>query len=242
MPNELLLALSVAVFFLMTVGWYRLFGERGIYCWTVIATILANIEVLILVRAFGMEQTLGNVLFASTFLATDILSELHGKKHANRAVNIGIAASVSFVIISQSWLLYTPSADDRAFESIGAVFANTPRLIAVSLVVYAISQRLDVALYHRWWDFTSRKTGDRNKFLWLRNNASTMTSQLVNAFAFNFGAFWGEYDVPTLVSISVSTFVIYIFTSLLDTPFLYLARRIKNVRDAKNIEFEGAPD
>ena len=60
------------------------------YCFTAIATITANIEVLIMVDAFGMEQTLGNILFASTFLVTDIISEVDGKKAAQKAVNIGI--------------------------------------------------------------------------------------------------------------------------------------------------------
>jgi uncharacterized integral membrane protein (TIGR00697 family) len=231
LSNELLLALSVVAIFSMTIMWYRLFGECGLYVWTAISTILANIEVLILVRAFGMEQTLGNVLFASTFLATDILSELYGKKSANRAVYIGIASSVAFVIISQSWLLYAPAPDDWAFSSVGNIFANTPRLILVSLGVYALSQKLDVTLYHFWWGLTERRSGDRRKYLWLRNNASTLTSQFVNAALFNFGAFWGVYKLGTLVSISVSTFVIYIFTSLLDTPFVYLARLVKPVRD-----------
>jgi uncharacterized integral membrane protein (TIGR00697 family) len=230
LSNELILILSVVVIFSMTVVWYWLFGDSGLYAWTAIATILANIEVLILIRAFGMEQTLGNVLFASTFLTTDILSEMHGKKSANRAVYIGIAVSVTFIILSQSWLMYAPSSNDWAFPSVSNIFANTPRLILVSLAVYAISQKLDVTLYHMWWEFTERKSGDRSKYLWLRNNVSTMMSQLVNAVLFNFGAFWGVYEFKTLVSISVSTFVIYIFTSLLDTPFVYLARRIKPVK------------
>ena len=83
---------------------YRFFGKAGLYCWTVMATIAANIEVLILVDAFGMEQTLGNVMFASTFLVTDILSENVGKKEANRAVNLGIFTSIFFILISQLWL------------------------------------------------------------------------------------------------------------------------------------------
>ena len=108
MPNELLLILSLIVLYGAVLVFYRLFGKLGLYVWTVIATISANIEVLILVDAFGMEQTLGNVLFATTFLVTDILSENHGKKEANAAVNIGIATSIAFIVISQSWMLVHP--------------------------------------------------------------------------------------------------------------------------------------
>ena len=86
MINELLLIFSVVFIYGMAVLGYALFGKAGLYCISAVATILANIEALILVNAFSMEQTLGNVLFAVTFLITDILSECEGKK----AANIGI--------------------------------------------------------------------------------------------------------------------------------------------------------
>ena len=112
--NEIILALSIFVFFGGLVALFRMFGKIGIYAWTVICTIAANIEVLILVHAFGMDTTLGNVLFASSFLATDIMSELYGKKEANRCVRIGIASNVIFILISQSWFLYVPAAADTS--------------------------------------------------------------------------------------------------------------------------------
>ena len=90
MNNELLLILSLVLIYTCVVLFYRFLGRSGLYCWTVLATIAANIEVLIVVDAFGMEQTLGNILFASTFLVTDILSETEGKRAANKAVLIGI--------------------------------------------------------------------------------------------------------------------------------------------------------
>ena len=86
--NEILLVASLFVIYGCVLLAYRLFGKSGLYCFTAIATITANIEVLIMVKAFGMEQTLGNILFASTFLVTDIISEIEGKKAAKKAVNI----------------------------------------------------------------------------------------------------------------------------------------------------------
>ena len=103
--NEILLVASLFVIYGCVLLAYRMFGKSGLYCFTAIATITANIEVLIMVKAFGMEQTLGNILFASTFLVTDIISEIEGKKAAKKAVNIGIFTSVFFIIVSQSWLL-----------------------------------------------------------------------------------------------------------------------------------------
>lgn len=226
MPNELLLILTLLLTFSGVLAFYKVFGKTGLHVWTAMATITANIEVLILIHAFGMDQTLGNVLFASNFLVTDILSELHGKEEANKAVNIGIAASIAFIFISQSWFLYTPAANDWASESIYAIFSNTPRLMLASFLVYAICQKFDVWAYHKWWVFTQKKFGDKDSFLWLRNNGSTLVSQLLNTVLYTFGAFLGTYDLETLLSICVSSYVIFIVTSLADTPFVYLAKKL----------------
>lgn len=228
MTNEILLICSLIFIFGAVLIAYEFFGRAGLYCMSVLATVFANIEVIILVNAFGMEQTLGNVLFAATFLITDILSECEGKKEANKAVYLGILASVFFLLLSQGWMLYAPSEGDTAMPSITGVFSNTPRMIFASLSVYAISQIFDVWLYHAWWKLTAKKTGDSRRFLWLRNNGSTLISQLINTFLFTLFAFWGTYDFATVMSIFGSSYVIYIVTSLLDTPVLYLARAISD--------------
>ena len=101
-------------------------------------------------------------------------------------------------------------------------------MLVASLTVYAISQLVDVWLYHKWWALTEKKCGDRKRFLWLRNNGSTLISQIVNTFLFTLFAFYGTYDAATLFSIFLSSYVIFIFTSLLDTPVLYLARKIRH--------------
>lgn len=230
MTNEILLILSLIVLFSMVLAVFAIFRNYGLYLWTIVATISANIEVMILVHAFGMDMTLGNVLFASTFLVTDILSEVYGKQDARRAVWLGIATSAIFIVISQSWLLYKPAASDRVFPHFQALFSNTPRLMAVSIAVYVVSQMFDVWLYHKWWDFTTKKTGDRKKFLWLRNNGSTLVSQILNTVLYNVGAFAGVYDTRTIISITISSYAIFVVTSLADTPFIYLARRIAEKR------------
>lgn len=233
MINELLLLGSVVFIFGMALLGYKLFGKTGLYVISALATVLANIEVVIIVNAFTMEQTLGNVLFAVTFLVTDILSECEGKKEANKSVIIGVFSSVFFLVLSQSWLFYKPAESDWASESIATVFGNTPRIILASLAVYFVSQLFDVWLYHKWWDLTEKKSGDKRKFLWLRNNGSTLISQLMNTFLFNFLAFVGVYDLKTIVTIAFSGYIIYIFTSLLDTPALYIARKIHDNAEKK---------
>lgn len=226
MHNEILLILSMFVLYSAVLIWFKLFGTAGMYAFTVFATIAVNIEVMLLVNAFGMEMTLGNVLFATTFLVTDILSETEGREAAQKAVWMGIATSVLFVVVSQSWLLYRVSVNDRVFPAFQQIFSNTPRLVIASLLVYAIAQSFDVWMYHFWWRVTTRKFGDGRRFLWLRNNVSTLLSQLLNVILFTLFAFWGTYQISTMVSIFVSSYAVFIVTSLADTPIVYLARHM----------------
>ena len=88
--------------------------------------------------------------------------------------------SIVFIILSQWWLLYTPDSTDFAMPAMQTIFSNTPRLMITSMVVYAIVQEFDVWAYHKWWDFTNKLVGDRERFLWLRNNGSTLISQFLN--------------------------------------------------------------
>ena len=205
MSNELMLLAELLVVYALILVFWRLWGKVGLVCWLGIATILANIEVLILVDAFTLEQTLGNILFASTFIATDILSENTDEKFTKKAVNLSIMTSVVFIVISQMWLLYTPNANDWASPSFHTLFSNTPRLLLSGLVVFAIVQRLDIWLYHKWWSFTAKR-GD------------------AHAFLYNFLAFGGMYELPTLISICLSSYLVFLVMALLDTPIVYIAR------------------
>lgn len=220
--NELLIIATLLLTFGSVLLWYRMFGDYGMLGLTVFITIAANIEVVILVNAFGIEMTLGNMLFAGTFLATDILSEVHGREAAGRCVKVGILASVSMIVLTNIWMLYTPSPNDFVHPAIVSVFSNTPRVLIASLVVYAICQVVDVKLYHLIW----RLTGGGEKKMWLRNNGATIISQALNAVLFNFAAFYGTVDMSTMWSIIGASFGIFLATSLCDTPVLYLARKI----------------
>lgn len=224
--NEILLIASIFVYFGGLVATLKFFGKIGVYAWTIICTIAANIEVLILVHAFGMDTTLGNVLFASTFLATDIMSEAFGKKEASKCVWIGITANISFIIISQSWFLFVPAEADAMAAPIRAVFSNTPRVMFASLFAYAVCEMYDVWAYHFLWSWSEKKFGSKKSFLWLRNNGSTLVSQLINTLIFNILAFAGVFPKDVLISVIIAGYAIFVVTSIVDTPFLYLARYI----------------
>jgi len=222
MTNELLLIASLIVYFALTILWYKLFGRAGLYCFTVIATIAANIEVLILVRAFGLEMTLGNVLFATTFTCTEILSEMEGKQYAKKAVWIGISTTVVFIIITQSWFLFLPAEGDVVSDAVRIVFANSPRVMLSSLAVYAICQFVEVHVYDWVWKLMK----NTRKFLWVRSNVATLVAQLVNTVLFTVLAFAGIYDWNTLCQIMLTSYAIFVVTSLFDTVVLYIARRV----------------
>ncbi len=227
MKNELLILLSVLISYGAVLLAYRLFGRGGLYAAVAVATVLANIEVLLLVEAFGMKQTLGNVLFASTYLAIDILNENEGRRSAGRAVWLGIFASVLMLCVTGTWFLYDLSPDDWAGNPIRTLFSTTPRLLLGSFVGYAVSQGVSVLLYRGIWRLTTRRSGDRDRFLWLRNNAATLIAQAVNIVLFTVIAFLGRYGLTTVLRLMLSSYVIYIFTSFLDTPFVYLSRLMK---------------
>lgn len=221
MSNELLLCLSVLFIYGGVVLAYGFFKIRGLLVFAVLATVLANIEVVLLIKAFSLEQTLGNVLFASTFLITDALSEIRGKRVAQESIKLTIFGSVVFLVASQMWLLYTLQ-DSSMHSSLSLIFSQTPRIVIVSLIVFAIASYVDVWLYHWWWKLSTKIWGEKQRFLWLRNNASTLLSQLLNTILFSFGAFYGVLEVGVIGEIILSSYLIFVCTSLLDTPALYL--------------------
>ncbi|MDR1322446.1 MAG: queuosine precursor transporter [Gracilibacteraceae bacterium] len=230
MINELLLVLVMATVYGAALLTYRFAGIPGLMCFNVFIIITANIEVLMLVEAFGAVMTLGNVLFAATFLVTDIVSETAGKQAAKRAVHLGMGAALLFIVISETWMLYVPASEDWAAPAIRELFAHTPRLVAASFIVYVVSQYFDIWLYHKFWALTTARTGDARRLLWTRS-ASTLISQFINSALYTLLAFGGMYDGKTLLSLALSTYAIYAVLSICDTPVIYLARAMKLRKD-----------
>ena len=201
---------------------FKIFGRNGLYIFAVFATLLGNIAVCKCIDLFGFSTTAGNVLYASTFLVTDILSERYGKKDAERAVAYSFVIMLLWMIGTQMILLMTPNANDTVDAGLKSVFSLVPRVTAASLAGFVVSQNLDVFLYHAIW----KKTGDGRKGLWIRNNGSTLTSQAVDTVIFCTIAFWGVYPQPVFVSILLTTYLFKAVVAVLDTPFIYLARKI----------------
>ncbi len=220
--NELLWFAMLLVNFLSILLFYRVLGKTGLYVWIPIAVIVANIQVLKLIDLFGVNATLGNIVYATSFLVTDILSENYGKKSASKAVLIGFMALIASTTLFQFALWFLPAADDWAQESMKNIFGFMPRIAAASLLAFGISQIHDVWAYHFW-----KKKWPGTKFIWLRNNASTMVSQLLDSVVFTLVAFAGVFPMTVLVEILISTYFIKWIVAALDTPFIYWAAWLK---------------
>ena len=204
----------------------RLFGYVGLYVYSALAVIIGNIQVLKTVDFFYSPEpvALGTVLFASTFLCTDILSEHFGKDKAKKNVLIGFVGFLFMTIMMLITIGFKPSQIDWVQESFANVFTPMTRFFIASMIAYLVSQYFDVWIYSKIKSFTT------NKFLWLRNNVSTILSSLVDNTVFSILA-WivlnpnPESFYNVLMIYIFGTYVLRIFIALLDTPFIYLSKK-----------------
>ncbi len=219
--NIMLGTISIFVTFGLVVLVEKLFKKEGLYVWLSIATILANLTVCKMIDVFSFTTSLGNVLFASTFLATDIMSEKYSKKDAKKGVYISIFSGIVFIIITQLTLLFIPSSDDVVNEAMKTLFAVSIRTTTASMLMFFISNMLDIHIYNKLKEKYPNK-------LWLRNNISTILCNCIENYFFNTLAFIGIFSIPVIISIATTTTVIEIVIALCDTPFLYLSKLEKN--------------
>lgn len=218
--NELLWIIFAVADLCMVLAVYRIFGKTGLFALIVFNLLLCNIQVMKTVELFGLTTTLGNILYASVFLTTDMISEFHGREEAKKAVMLGFVTLLMMVGYMQLALLFQPAADDFAQPHMTALFGFMPRIALGSLAAYLVSQMHDVWLFH----FIKDRTG--SKHLWLRNNASTMVSQLLDSLVFCSIAFLGLFPMAVWWEIVISTYVVKLVVAAVDTPFIYLAKHL----------------
>ena len=220
--NELIFVATVLIYLGSVLILYKLFCKSGLFAFAVFGTLLGNIAVCKCVDLFGVSTTAGNVLYASTFLVTDILSEKYGKKAAGKAVMMSFSVMLLWLVGTQLILQFAPNGNDYINPSLMVVFGLVPRITIASLLGFVCSQNIDVFLYHLIW----KKTGDSEKMLWLRNNGSTLISQAIDTLIFTSLAFWGTYPTNVFFSILLTTYLFKALVAVLDTPFIYIARKI----------------
>ena len=208
-----------------TVLLYRLFGKAGLQVAIATAIILANLQGPKLTVIFGLQTSLGVIFYSSIFFATDVLSENYGRKEANKAVQMGFVVSVVVLVMMSLALMFQPSTRPETAEFSGnihdafsTILNFTPRFIIGSLLAYYISQSFDV------WAFHKIKQWTNGRHLWLRNNLSTLSSQVVDTTVYSLITWWGVVDLKTALALGAAKYVFKIVIALIDTVFLYWAR------------------
>lgn len=154
------------------------------------------------------------IIYPFTFLFTDIIGELYGKKEADRTIWYGLLASVfAMVIVYAGMLLPAAPFMHKQQTAYELLLGPNRRIVLASLLAYLCSQKHDVWAFHFWKRIT------KGRYKWLRNNLSTMTSQLIDTTIFIGLAFWGV--VPHLGEMILGQYVLKLFIALVDTPIFY---------------------
>lgn len=235
LPPEAMWAITIGVAFAAALAMTRAFGALGLTVLVSIGVVAANIQVVKFVQfgVFSEPVALGTALFAMTYLCTDILSEYYGAAAARRAIWLGFASYLTFVLFNLVTLGFSPLTAEQAGEAFGwalgaqgaleTVFLPQPVYLFAGMAAFLISQNWDVFLFNR----LRRATGGRA--LWFRNNLSTATSALIDNIVFSVLAFYllAPNPVPfdTLVfTFILGTYALRLVVALLDTPIIYAAR------------------
>ncbi len=191
------------------------------------------------ITVFGaplFELSVGILPYPITFLITDLISEIYGKKKANQVVTAGIFASffsMGIVLLAD----YVPAikASPINNEVFSSVFALSPIAVLASMIAYLFAQYIDIALYHFWKKITN------GKHLWLRNNFSTFASQFVDTFTVVLLlCMFKVLPWEMFYGLLISGFLFKILIAFLDTPllyfFVYILRKRFNLNITQEIE------
>ncbi|MBY0014286.1 queuosine precursor transporter [Paenibacillus typhae] len=215
---------------------YRLFGKKGLYAWVGVATVIANIQVAKTIEMpFGIVMTLGNTMYVTLYMTSDLLNEKYGRAEARNAVWFGFFTLLMTTAIMQMVLVFEPQETDIAQSSLETIFGMMPRLALGSLTAYFISQFLDVRLYS--W---IRKYYGSSRQLWIRSNGSTMISSFVDTLIFCTIAFAGLYDLKVWTEILLTTYLSKFLLTGAGTPILYIARSFSFAEETGSRKDTGA--
>ena len=184
---------------------------------------------------FGSPVTLtvGAICYPLTFLITDVIGEIWGKKESQLAVLYGFICQVvsTLVIIIARYL---PAVDSTMQDSYINILGQNWIFVCASLGAFVVSQSWDVFIFHKIRDFYIKKHGSRKGGRWIWNNASTMTSQFIDSviyvfIAFGLGFKWlfDSNMYGTMIAMIVGQYLVKFILAFLDTPFFYILTRSK---------------
>jgi len=177
--------------------------------------LLANVIATKLLFINGWVLPAGILAYPLTFLISDTIAEVYGRKITARIIWLGFAVSLLMVFIVYIAQIF-PAApfweNQNAFDS---TLGSVPRIVLASMIAYLISQHHDVLAFHMWKNFTN------GKHLWLRNNASTLVSQAIDTVLFVCIAFAGTVEGSILLNMLITQYIFKILIAIVDTPLVY---------------------
>ena len=225
--QELLWLLTVVYDLGLAILLYRFFGKYGLYAAVILGIILGNLQggKVSELELFGYSFTvsMGAILYSGIYFATDVLNEKFGKEEANRAVMLGFVANIAVMITLFISIQFRPSdITGSALEvhnAITTLAGYSPIFVIGSLISYLISQTFDVWLFHKIRTYTGESK------LWLRNNLSTVTSQLLDTMIYQFTWVLAGMDLKTAFLIAVTKYIFKVLIAGIDTIFIYWVRK-----------------
>ena len=207
---------------------YRFFGKYGLYVAVVLGIVLGNLqggkvsELVLFGSTF--KVSMGAILYSGIYFATDVLNEKYGRKEANRAVMLGFVANIAVMITLVLSVQFKPSnITGSALEvhnAIATLAYYSPTFVVGSLTAYLISQTFDVWFFHKIKSYTGESK------LWLRNNLSTITSQLLDTMIYQ--VTWvvaTGMDWNTAFMLAATKYVFKVLIALVDTIFIYWVKK-----------------
>jgi len=182
----------------------------------VTSLLMANILASKIVVIGGLILPAAIILYPLTFLFTDVASEIEGKESARTLVMTGFYMSIVMVAVLFTGKLLPAAPFWQHQGAYEIILGSTPRIVLASMIAYLISQNHDV------WAFHWLKKKTEGRYLWLRNNCSTVVSQLIDSVLFIGIAFAGTYPMKTIAVMIASQYLVKVGIAFLDTPFCYL--------------------
>ena len=195
--------------------------------------VIANI---IAVKPIALDEWIlpaGTLVYPFTFLVTDSISELYGRRVATRVVWYGFCLSAATVPLFYVSRIIPAAEFWQGEEAYDFILGSVPRIVAGSMIAYLVSQHSDVLLFH----YLRRISKGRH--LWLRNNASTIFSQAIDTVLFISIAFSGTVSTSILWNMIATQYVVKVGIAVIDTPVVYLLVGLIRARGIRSVDAEG---
>lgn len=183
------------------------------------AIVSANLLGTKIANLWIFVASVGIFMYPITFLVTDIVEDVYGKEKVKGFVNAGFVSLVLVMIFTILSVLLPPASRYPFNEAFLAVFSPSIRIMIASLVAFLLAQ------YHDIWAFNFWKRQTKGRFLWLRNNMSTIVSQFIDTTVFMFIAFYmatPKYTVDFVIALIIPYYLLKVLAAVCDTPFVYL--------------------